>query len=159
LYDASAKGKDSKKAVSTAGLDADRVPHDEWVEVFQEVWRRYRDYFYVSNMHGYDWNALRKQYEGWLPYVAHRSDLNYLIGEMIAELTTGHCYIPGGDWVARRRHAVALFGGRLELDAAAGRYRIARIFTGHNEEETYRSPLTEVGVDARVGDYVLAIDG
>lgn len=159
LYDASAKGKDSKKAVATSGLDADRVPHDEWVEVFQEVWRRYRDYFYVPNMHGYDWNALRKQYEGWLPFVAHRSDLNYVIGEMIAELNIGHCYVAGGDWVAPQRHAVALFGGRLELDAAAGRYRIARIFRGQNEEQTYRSPLTEVGVDAHVGDYVLAIDG
>ena len=159
LYDASAKGRDSRKAVSTSGLAADRVPHDEWVECFQEVWRRYRDYFYVPNMHGYDWNALRKQYEGWLPYVAHRADLNYVLGEMVAELNVGHAYVTGGDWNAPQRHAVALFGGRLELDKAAGRYKLAQVFRGQNEEEKYRSPLTEVGVDARLGDYVLEIDG
>ena len=159
LYDASSKGKDSKKPVSSAGLVADRVPHEEWVEAFHEVWRRFRDYFYVPNMHGYDWDALRKQYEGWLPYVAHRSDLNYVLGEMVAELNIGHAYVSGGDWVAPERHAVALFGGRLALDPAAGRYRIATIFRGQNEEELYRSPLTEVGVDAKVGDYLLEIDG
>ncbi len=159
LYDASAKGKDSKKPLSTAGLYADRVPHDEWVEAFHEVWRRFRDYFYVPNMHGYDWNALRKQYESWLPYVAHRSDLNYVLGEMVAELNIGHAYVTGGDWVQPERHPVALFGGRLALDASAHRYRLAQIFAGQNEEEAYRSPLTEVGVDAHVGDYVLEIDG
>ncbi len=135
------------------------MPHDEWVEAFHEVWRRFRDYFYVPNMHGYDWDALRKQYEGWLPYVAHRSDLNYVLGEMVAELNIGHAYVTGGDWVTPQRHAVALFGGRLALDAAAGRYKISEIFRGQNEEEQYRSPLTEVGVVAKVGDYLLAIDG
>ncbi|MBK7642017.1 MAG: PD40 domain-containing protein [Planctomycetes bacterium] len=132
LYDASASGKGSKKPISTDGLFEDRVPHEEWVEAFGEVWRRFRDYFYVPNMHGYDWNALRKQYESWLPYVAHRSDLNYVMGEMVAELNIGHAYITGGDWYQPERHPVALFGGRFELDAKAGRYRIAQIFAGHN---------------------------
>jgi tricorn protease len=50
-------------------------------------------------------------------------------------------------------------GARFELDKAAGRYRISKIFRGNNEEPVYRSPLTEVGVEVRVGDYVLAIDG
>ena len=63
IYDASAKGKDSKKDISTGGLEVDRVPKEEWREAFVEVWRRFRDYFYVTNMHGYDWNALRQQYE------------------------------------------------------------------------------------------------
>src|SRR5260370_42569337 len=54
---------------------------------------------------------------------------------------------------------VALPGARYELDRAAGRYRIAKIYHGQTEEELYRSPLTEVGVDAREGDYILAIDG
>jgi tricorn protease len=158
-YDASSKGKDSKKAVSTSGLMVDRVPHDEWVEAFQEVWRRYRDYFYVDNMHGYDWEALRKQYAPLLDHVGHRADLNYVLGEMVAELNVGHAYISGGDYEHPHRPQVALFGGRMELDAQAGRYRISKIFPGQNEEDIYRSPLTEIGVDVKVGDYVLAIDG
>jgi tricorn protease len=158
-YDASSKGKDSKKTVSTAGLAVDRVPHEEWVEAFNEVWRRYRDYFYVPNMHGYDWDGLRKQYSSLLPYVGHRADLNYVLGEMVAELNIGHAYISGGDYDHPRRAQVALFGGRMELDAQAGRYKISKIFPGQNEEDLYRSPLTEIGVDVKVGDYVLAIDG
>jgi tricorn protease len=91
--------------------------------------------------------------------VRHRSDLNYLIGEMIAELNNSHSYVAGGDFDLPERPKVALPGARFRLDAEAKRYRIAKIFQGQNEEEAYRSPLTEIGVDARVGDYVLAIDG
>lgn len=149
----------SKKVVSTAALTVERVPQQEWQQIFQEVWRRYRDFFYVANMHGYDWEALRQQYSPLLEYVAHRVDLNYVIGEMIAELNVGHAYIAGGDWDTPERPNVALPGAEFALDADAGRYKIAAILRGHNEEPAYRSPLTEVGVNVSVGDYVLAIDG
>ena len=156
--DAKPDGKD-KKTLSTKGLLVDRVPAQEWATIFDEVWRRYRDFFYVKNMHGYDWKAIGERYRSLLPYVAHRSDLNYVLGEMVAELNVGHAYIEGGDWETPPRPPVGLPGARFALDAASGRYRIAKIFKGHNQEERYRAPLTEVGVDARVGDYVLEIDG
>ncbi len=103
--------------MSTAGLMYDRVPAEEWAQIFDEVWRRYRDFFYVENMHGYDWEALRKQYEPLVAHVAHRSDLNYVIGEMIAELTVQHAYIE------RRRHraAGAAAGGAARRPLRAGR--------------------------------------
>jgi tricorn protease len=159
LYDVSTNGKDSAKAVSTAGLKVDRVPEQEWAQIFNEVWRRYRDFFYVDNMHGYDWEGLRAQYEPWLAHVAHRSDLNYLISEMISELGVGHAYIAGGDFEIPERPGGALPGAEFELDRASNRYRIAKILPGHNEEDGYRSPLTEIGIDVSEGDYVLAIDG
>jgi tricorn protease len=159
LYDARPTGPQSSRTVSTANLYVDRVPAHEWAQIFDEVWRRYRDFFYVENMHGYDWDALRRQYRPLLAHVAHRSDLNYLISEMIAELSVQHAYIAGGDWMTPARPEVALPGARFELEPRTNRYRIAQIFAGHNEESIYRSPLTEVGVDAAVGDYVLAIDG
>jgi tricorn protease len=159
LYDATPTGERSRKAVSTASLYVDRVPVEEWNQIFNEVWRRYRDWFYVSNMHGYDWVALREQYRPLLKYVAHRSDLNYVIHEMISELAVQHAYIEGGDFQIPPRPRYGLPGARFELDKQAGRYRIARIFGGDNAEDTYRSPLNEVGVNASVGDYVLAIDG
>ena len=153
-----AAGGDAR-AVSTAGLLVDRTPAEEWAQIFDEVWRRFRDFFYVENMHGYDWQALRARYRPLLAHVAHRSDLNYVLGEMVAELNVSHAYISGGDWEQPERPQVALPGAVFELDPAAGRYRLGEIFTGHNEEPRYRAPLTEIGVDARVGDYVLAIDG
>ncbi len=159
LVNANPLGVQGKKNVPTAGLTVDRVPMQEWQQIFNEVWRRYRDFFYVKNMHGYDWEALRRQYSPLLEYVGHRSDLNYIIGEMIAELNVGHAYIDGGDFEIPPRPQVALPGARFELDEAAGRYKIAKLFRGHNEEPAYRSPLTEVGLNVKVGDYVLAIDG
>ena len=159
LYDATPQGERSRKAVSTANLYVDRIPAEEFTQIFNEVWRRYRDWFYVPNMHGYDWAALREQYKPMLKYVAHRSDLNYVISEMIAELTVQHAYIDGGDFQTPPRPRSGLPGARFEFDQQAGRYRISKIFAGENAEDIYRSPLTEVGVNASVGDYVLAIDG
>jgi tricorn protease len=150
---------DDPTSVSVAGLMTTRVPAEEWHEIFREVWRRYRDYFYVANMHGYDWLALRKKYAPLVDQVGHRADLNYVISQMISELTVQHAYIEGGDLGLPRRPFVALPGARFELDPQSGRYRIAKIYAGENEEERYRSPLTEVGIDAHVGDYVLAING
>ena len=159
LIDASPAGKNSSKTVSTAGLEVDRVPAEEWEQIFDEVWRRFRDFFYVENMHGYDWEGLREQYRTLLQHVAHRSDLNYVLGEMVAELSVGHSYISGGDYQIPPRPQSGLAGARFELDRQAGRYRITRIFEGHNQEPIYRSPLTEIGVDVEQGDYLLAIDG
>lgn len=159
VYDATPTGASTKKSVSTAGLMLERVPTTEWPQIFNEVWRRYRDFFYAPNMHGHDWEAIRQRYSQLLPYVAHRADLNYVMGEMISELTVQHTYIDGGDLQAPPRPHPGLPGARFSVDAASGRYRIDRIFSGQNEEANYRSPLTEVGVDAKPGDYVLAING
>ena len=158
LYDVKPDAKDAK-VVSTAGLKVDRIPAEEWEQIFDEVWRRYRDFFYAENMHGYDWEALRTQYSELLEHVAHRSDLNYVIGEMIAELSVGHAYVGGGDYEIPDRHRVALPGANFELDEKAGRYRLVGILHGQNEEPRYRAPLTEVGVEVEEGAYVLAIDG
>lgn len=158
LWDVKPKAKEPK-SVSTKELVVDRVPAEEWANVFDEVWRRYRDFFYVRNMHGYDWKAIGERYRALLPHVSHRSDLTYLLGEMVAELNVGHAYVEEGDIERPARAKVGLPGARFELDGKAGLYRIAKVFRGHNEEPKYRAPLTEVGLDARVGDYVLAVDG
>ncbi|HEV7744509.1 MAG TPA: S41 family peptidase [Pyrinomonadaceae bacterium] len=159
VYDATPQGDKSRKPVATGGLIVDRIPAEEWNQIFNEVWRRYRDWFYVPNMHGFDWVALREQYKPLLQYVQHRSDLNYVISEMISELTIQHAYIEGGDFTNPPRPRSGLPGARFELDKKSGRYRISKIFNGENEEDIYRSPLTEIGVNVSVGDYVLAIDG
>jgi tricorn protease len=159
LMDATPSGSALKKSVATTGLFVDRVPAQEWSQIFNEVWRRYRDFFYAPNMHGFDWEGLRKQYEPLLQYAAHRTDVTYVISEMIAELTVQHAYVEGGDYTIPPRPRVALPGARFELDKASNRFRIAKIFEGQNEEDAYRSPLTEIGVDVKVGDYVLAING
>ncbi len=149
-------GKDAE-TVDRSGLFAEIDPAAEWDTAFEEVWRRFRDFFYVENMHGYDWEALGQRYRALLPHVAHRGDLNDLLGEMIAELNVSHAYVSGGDLGLPDRPQVALLGARLTLDG--DRYRISEIFDGQNDEARYRAPLTEAGVEINPGDYLLAING
>ncbi len=159
LYPIGTGASGSGKAVSTASLETDRDPKAEWAQIFDAVWRRFRDFFYVENLHGHDWDDLRVRYRALLPHVEHRSDLNYLISEMIGELNVSHAYIAGGDFEVPDRPGAAFPGARFRWDDDAGAYRITRIFRGHNEESRYRAPLTEVGVNVSEGDFLLAIDG
>jgi len=153
------EGEQEAKKVAVDDLSAERIRSVEYEQIFDEVWRRFRDHFYVRNMHGYDWEALRERYRPLVAHVAHRADLNYLIGEMIAELSVGHAYIAGGDMGAPERSADALLGATFELDRDAGLYRIDLIYPGQNEEDKYRSPLTEPGIKVSEGNYVFAING
>lgn len=159
VYEVAKKNGGEPKEVGTGGLVADIKPRQEWQTIFAETWRRYRDFFYVENMHGLDWQAVREQYEPLVKHVSHRSDLNYLMGEMVAELNSSHAYVAGGDQGLPERPYVALLGARFELDADAGRYRFAKIFPGDNDSENYRSPLTETGVNVSEGDYLLSVNG
>jgi tricorn protease len=146
-------------SIKTDGMAADSIPALEWEEIYRQAWRKYRDFFYVRNMHGLDWEALRKQYAALLPHVSHRADLSYVLVELVGELSISHSYVQGGEYYQPKRPASGLPGARFELDEESGRYRISKIYRGQNEESRYRSPLTEPGVNAKVGDYVLAIDG
>ena len=145
--------------VETDQLVMERNPSQEWKAIFHEAWRKFRDFFYAKNMHGINWESIRVKYESLLPHVAHRADLNYVIGEMASELSVSHIFVEAGDYYVPKRPEVPLLGAEFMPDSTAGYYRISRILDGQNEEPGYRSPLTEIGVDVREGDYLLAIDG
>lgn len=152
-----AKAKDPKK------LDIDSVvvrvePREEWPQILREVWRIQRDYFYDANFHGVDWDAMWTRWESFLPHVKHRSDLTFLIRELIGELSCGHEYVSGGESAdPPQGMSVGLLGADYEV--ANGRYRIANILEGQNWNPGERAPLTEPGVDASVGDYLIAVNG
>ncbi len=131
----------------------------EWDQIYRECWRQMRDFVYDPNLHGVDWKGMRDKYEPLLPFVNHRADLTYIIGEMISELSVGHAYVGGGDYPRPERIPTGLLGARIERDAATGYYRIKEILEGQNWDQGLRSPLTEIGVTAREGDYILAVDG
>ncbi len=143
--------------LSTAGMTAEIDPRDEWAQIFREAWRIERDFFYDPNMHGVDWEAIRKQYEAMLEDCASREDVGYVIKEMIAELNVGHAYYFGGDVEKTPRTSVGMPGCDFELEN--GTYRISRIVEGAPWDVDGRGPLSEPGVDVRVGDYLLAVNG
>lgn len=133
-------------------------PVAEWAQIFHEAWRINRDYFYDPGMHGADWKAMREKYAAFLPDLATRRDLNRLIQWMCSELAVGHHRVGGGDSLADTE---SVPGGLLGADFTIenGRYRIKRILGGLNWNPDLRSPLTEPGVEVKVGEYVLAIEG
>jgi tricorn protease len=134
-------------------------PRAEWKQIYNEAWRQERDWFYAPNFHGVDWKAIKARYEVLLPYVTHRSDLNYVIGEMVAELCSSHTYVGGGDMPRAERVNVGLLGADYELDKTNKLYRFKKIYQGENWNPSRTAPLSQQGVDVKVGDYLLAVDG
>ncbi len=130
----------------------------EWPQIFDEAWRVYRDGFYVSNMHGVDWKAMKKKYEVMLPFVKNRLDLNYLIGEMIGELNVGHAYVNPGETKRADKIKLGLLGAEVSRDKS-GFFRIEKILNGASWSDDLRSPLTDIGLNVKKGDYIVGIDG
>ncbi len=130
----------------------------EWAQIYDEVWRAFRDGFYLENMHGIDWKAIKEKYAVLLPYVKTRLDLNYVIGEMISEVACGHAYVNPGEMPKAERVPMGLLGAELKADKS-GYYKIGKILPGAPYSAKLRSPLTEPGLNVAEGDYIVAIDG
>ena len=146
-------------AISLAGMKAEIDPPAEWKQMFNEVWRQERDYFFQASMNGNDWQKIRDKYAQLLPYVADRYSLTYILGDMIGELSNSHTYVGGGDFPDLRPVNVGLLGVDFELDQSSGIYRIKKIYAGENWDPELRSPLTEPGINGKEGDYLLAVNG
>jgi tricorn protease len=146
-------------AIKTDAMRMEVDPPAEWKEIYNEVWRQERDYFYEPAMNGVDWQQQHDKYAQLLPYVADRLSLTYVLGELIGELSNSHTYVGGGDYPDIDTVNVGLLGADLEPDAKSGMYRLTKIFPGENWNGNLRSPLTEPGVMVKEGDYLLAVNG
>ena len=144
-------------AINLAELELRVDPPAEWRQMYQEVWRIERDFFYDPHFHGLDLVAAERAYAPYLAGIASRSDLNYLFQDMLGNLNVLHLFVGGGSH--RRTDAVNV--GLLAADYAVDhdRYRITRIYRGENWYPMFHSPLTEPGVNIREGEYVLAVNG
>jgi tricorn protease len=146
------------EGLNLSGLEMRLDRRAEWKQIFNECWRQMRDFFYAPNMHGVDWPAVRKKYEPLVDHVHHRADLTYIIGEMIGELSAGHTYVGGGDEPKPTRIPMGLLGAELKADPT-GYYKITKILKGANWDPLTRSPLTELGVNVKEGEYIVAVNG
>jgi tricorn protease len=164
-------GQENNWAIADAGkidpgkgrlaVDAIRVridPRAEWTQVFDEVWRINRDYFYDPGMHGANWPAMREKYRQFLAHCVTRDDLNRVLMWMCSELAVGHHRVGGGDDVTEVESIPGgLLGADFEIDS--GRYRVKKVYGGLNWNGELRAPLTEPGVRVQAGDYILAVNG
>lgn len=147
-----------KDPVNLSDMVATIDYNQEWAQIFDEAWRAYRDGFYLENMHGVDWKAIKTKYQVLVPYAKTRFDLNYIINEMIGELACGHAYVNPGECKRAERIPMGLLGAELSRDGS-GYYRIDKIIPGAPYSKSLRSPLAEVGLNIHEGDYITAIDG
>ena len=132
-------------------------PAAEWQQIFNEVWAMQKHYFYAENMHGADWNAMKTKYQKFVSHVNHRSDLGYLLNDLMGELVVGHAYIYPGDEPASKSVAVGLLGADYVLEN--GRYKIAKIYDPLDWNPSLKGPLTEPGLNIKEGEYILAVNG
>jgi tricorn protease len=150
-------GQKFEKPMVTSEMEAPVDPRAEWRQIFRDVYRFERDFFYDPNMHGVNWEAMGERYSNVLEGAVTRWDVDFLIGEFIGELNASHTYHGGGDMEQAPQRSVGLLGVDWEL--ANGAYRIKHIIRGGPWDSVIRSPLDEPGVMVKEGEYVLAVNG
>ncbi|MGA2327611.1 MAG: PDZ domain-containing protein [Bryobacteraceae bacterium] len=146
-----------KGALKTEGLQVHVDPRAEWKQMYREVWRIERDFFYDPNYHGLDLKAAEKRYAPFLENLASRRDLNYLFEEMLGELSVGHMFIGGGDSPEVKSVPTGLLGADYKIEN--GRYRFTRVYNGENWNPDMKAPLTQPGVNVVASEYLLAVNG
>ncbi len=159
-------GQNFSSTLPTSGMRKIVDPREEWEQIFTDAWRRHRDFFYVENLHGVDWDAVYERYSAMLDDAATREDVSFIIGEMISELNVGHAYYWGGDVEGQPSENVGLLGADFELGSETDEegnevsaYRFARIYEGGAWDSDARGPLSQPGVDVEAGTYLLKVNG
>jgi tricorn protease len=158
--DSLGKPSEPGKPDGTLHLDAMKVysdPRAEWQQMFRDMVRIERDFFYDPNMHGADLKALAAMYQPYVNNAMCRADINYIFADMLGEITAQHVYISGGDRPEVKPVNVGLLGADYTVDH--DRYRFAKVYFGENWNPDLRAPLTEPGVNVHEGEYLLAVDG
>lgn len=148
-----------RERLNLADLKVNLDRQAEWSQIFNESWRQMRDFLYDPTMQNVDWEKIKETYEPLVKYVNHRADLTYVIGEMISEISIGHSYVGGGDYPLPQKINLGLLGAELQKDPSSKFFKIVKILKGQNWERTLRSPLTEIGVNVKEGDYIIAVNG
>ena len=136
---------------------------EEWTQIFNDTWRWYRDFFYDVNFHGHDWKKLGEKFKVYVPYLSSRSDLNWLLSQMVGEISVSHTYIGGGDHGPLKAPETIVYTGWLgadfKTDKNSGYYKFDKIYGPTEYNLDLKSPLYRPDVQLKEGDYLIAING
>ncbi len=154
---AEAAPKPGDGLLKTADLEVFVDPRAEWKQMFREVWRIERDFFYDPHFHGLDLKAAEAFYAPWVDGISSRSDLTYLFEEMLGNINVGHMFVSGGTQPDIPHIKVGLLGADYKIEN--GRYRFAFVYNGENWNPGLQAPLTQPGVNVVPGEYLLAVRG
>jgi tricorn protease len=143
--------------VDLSGMTVKIDEREEWAHMYHEAWQGERMLFYDPNLHGQNADVLEKRYAPFVANICSRDDLNYLFTDMMGELVIGHMWARGGDVPGSRGVSGGLLGADYSFEN--GHYRLARIYDGERWNPGLYAPLAQPGINAKAGEYVLAIDG
>ncbi|PZN95823.1 MAG: protease [Alphaproteobacteria bacterium] len=155
--DAPLKPGDAETRLKLDGLAVRVDPPAEWTQMFREIWRIQRSYFYDPNFHGYDMAAAEKRLQPYLAGVQSRSDLNYVFQEMLTGLSVGHLRGSGGAIPAAKRVPGGLLGADFEV--RNNRHCITKIYDGGSWSPDAKAPLAQPGLNLSPGDCIVTING
>ncbi len=159
-----ASGKDvkleEKNEVALGGWKFAVNKRDEWTQIYNDMWRLHRDYFWDPNMLGVDWDAMRVKYASLVDRVGSREELADLQGMLVSELSLMHSNAGGGD-IQRGEDAVspAALGGVFERDASTGGFRLLRRYAADPDLPGQWSPLAHPDVQIDEGSVILSVNG
>ncbi len=156
--------RDGPPSRKNGSIDLERLrvsvePRHEWRQMLREVWRLQRDQFWSADMSGVDWEAVYRTYAPLVELATTRADLSDLIWEMQGELGTSHAYEMGGDHRKPPSVALGYLACDLRFDTADKSWEITRIVRGDPWDSAANSPLNAVGVEAEVGERIVAVGG
>ena len=157
IVPANAPVKPGDGALSFADLKVKVDPHQEWAQMYHEVWRIERAFFYDPNFHGADTVAEERHFEPYVDSIASRADLNYVFQEMLTPFSVGHLRGNGGEIPEAKHIPGGLLGA--DYDVKDNRYCIAKIYTGGEFNPREKGPLAQPGLNVVVGDCILDING
>jgi tricorn protease len=149
--------KPGEGLLKTGDMEVQVIPREEWNQMYHEVWRIERAFFYDPHFHGLDIDAAEKEFSAYLPGIVSRDDLNFLFEEMLSYISVGHMFIRGGDEPPVPKISVGLLGADYRIEN--NRYRFAKIYSGENWNPQLHAPLTQPGVNIRAGEYLFAVNG
>ena len=132
-------------------------PHAEWAQMYHEVWRIERAFFYDPNFHGTNTVADEKKFEPYVQSIASRADLNYIFQEMLSAFSVGHLRGNGGQIPNAKKVPGGLLGADYEIKG--NRYCITKIYTGGDFNPRDKAPLAQPGLNVKVGDCILDLNG
>ncbi|MBL4592006.1 MAG: PD40 domain-containing protein [Phycisphaerales bacterium] len=134
---------------------------EEWRELVIDAWRRQRDFFYVKNMHGVDWDAVLEHYLPMVDDAVSREDVAYIIGELIGELNVGHSYSFGGDFDGQPNQNVGMLGADFTVVSFENNsgFMISKVYRGAAWDTDAVGPLSKYGLGVGEGDIITAING
>ena len=119
------------KSIHADQMEARIDPRAEWKQEYNEAWRIEREFFYDPGYHGLNLAKIEAKYRPWVEGLTTRSDLTYLMNEMLGEITVGHMFIAvttspaamlrrTACWALITRSSTAITSSRISLPAATG---------------------------------------